>query len=245
MEQKKETMARKPRMSLFARLLDVVVPRFCCVCGRRLAIGEEELCARCNMELPRTGFAQSPADNELARGYWGIVAVEHCAALFYYYAHAEATQAVLRFKYADHPETAVFFGRMMAREFGESGFFDDVDVIVPVPLDKTRQRQRGYNQSEMLARGIAEVSGVAVAARAVRRKEFRGSQTRLDRWQRGENVKDVFAVVRPEQLKGKHVLLVDDVITTGATTVSLARELLGAGVRCVSIAALACVRHIK
>ena len=232
-----------PRISFFGRLLDLLSPRFCCICGQRLTPTEEELCIQCNISLPRTGFAKSPTDNLLARRFWGMFPVERCASLYFYHVGSIAKRPVLRLKYLDHPETAIFFGRMMAKEFQQEGFFQGIDLLVPIPLAKKRSRQRGYNQSELLARGISEVTGIAVETQAVSRSIFKTSQTHLSRMERFDNVEGLFSVTVPERIAGKHVLVIDDVITTGATTTSLAKELIKAGAQCVSIASLACTKH--
>lgn len=244
MEKPKSASNPSPRFSFFGRLLDLVAPRFCCICGRRLTPTEEEVCVGCNISLPRTGFAASPTDNLLTRRFWGMFPVERCASLFFYQASSISKRPILRFKYFDHPETAVFFGRAMANEFGRDGFFEDIDLIVPVPLAKVRSKQRGYNQSELLARGMSEVTGIPVEAKAVRRSAFKTSQTHLSRMERFDNVAGLFSVIAPERVAGKRVLIVDDVITTGATTAALAQELIKAGVECVHIACLACTKHL-
>ena len=92
----------------------------------------------------------------------GRIPVERCASLYFYKVHSHTKRPVLRLKYMDHPETAIFFGKMMGREFGEEGFFEGMDMMIPIPLAKNRMRERGYNQSEMIARGIAEVTGLRV-----------------------------------------------------------------------------------
>lgn len=150
---------------------------------------------------------------------------------------------MLRLKYMDHPETAIFFGKMMGREFGEEGFFEGMDMMIPIPLAKNRLRERGYNQSEMIARGIAEVTGLRVETEVAVRSTFKGSQTRLGRMERFDNVEGLFSVKHPERIAGCHLLIIDDVITTGATTSTLARELLKAGAKTISIASVACTRH--
>lgn len=237
------TPSSQPRHSLFGRLLDLLSPRFCCICGQRLSPSEQELCIGCNIALPRTGFAASAEDNPLSRRFWGHVKVERCAALFFYQVRATAKQTVFRFKYKDHPEAAEQFGVMMAREFAEHDFFAGMDCIVPVPLAKDRQRARGYNQSEQLARGISHMTGLPVVARVAQRTAFYGSQTHLNRLDRFSNVAGLFTIRQPQRIVGRHVLVVDDVITTGATTIALAQVLLHAGAARVSIAALACTKH--
>lgn len=216
------------RPSFFHRLLDLLAPRLCVVCGHRLTVTEQVLCAPCNMHLPRTGFQFSPLDNPMARLFWGIIPVERVAALFYYESHSKVANILYDMKYHDHPEIGFIMGRMMAVEFSEAGFFDGIDLIVPIPLASKRQRQRGYNQSMELARGISHMTGLPIYNRVVRRTRFEKSQTRMGRRDRQENVDSVFQVQDIDTLHGHHVLLVDDVITTGATMTACARELLKA-----------------
>jgi len=225
--------------SFFHRLLDLLAPRLCVVCGRRLTVTEKVLCATCNMHLPRTGFQFSPLDNPMARLFWGIIPVERVAALFYFESHSKVANILYDMKYHDHPEIGFTMGRMMAVEFGEAGFFDGIDLIVPVPLAAKRQRQRGYNQSMELARGIGRATGLPVCNVAVRRTKFEKSQTRMGRYDRQENVEEVFEAKNLAPLKGRHVLLVDDVITTGATITACARQLLKADGVTLSLLSLA------
>ena len=202
------------------------------MCGRRLSLTEQVLCASCNMHLPRTGFQYQPSDNVMARLFWGIIPVERAAALFYYEANARTARILYDLKYHDHPEIGVSMGQLMAREFSEAGFFDGIDVIVPVPLAKKRQRQRGYNQSRCLAEGISRVTGLPICDQVVRRTVFLKSQTQMGLWERQENVEGVFEIKDVESLHDCHVLLVDDVVTTGSTMTACAREILKAeGVR--------------
>lgn len=208
------------------RLLDFIAPRPCVICGRRLGIHDDVLCPACVLKLPRTDFWLSPLDNPLSRLFWGIIPVERVAAYCYYAPGSEMAQMVYDLKYHDRPDIGVALGRMMATELQPSGFFDTVDLLVPVPLAPRRQRQRGYNQSRQLTLGISEVTGVPVSDCAVCRTVFQGSQTELTRWDRQANVENVFSLRDADSLRGRHVLLIDDIITTGATVCACARELL-------------------
>lgn len=215
--------------SFWHRLLDVVAPRLCVVCGRRLSLSESVLCASCNMHLPRTGFQLNANDNPMARLFWGLVPVERAAALFFYEAASPTSRIIYDLKYHDHPEIGVEMGRLLGREFADAAFFDGIDAIVPVPLSRSRQRHRGYNQSRCIAKGIADTTGLPLCDKALRRTKFKKSQTQMRHWERQENVADVFMLRDAEVVSGKHLLLVDDVVTTGATMAACARELLKAG----------------
>jgi ComF family protein len=215
--------------SFWGRLVDLIAPRACVVCGGRLGIHEFFLCGSCNLQLPRTNYADNPYENDMARLFWGQLPVERCAALFFYQGGSGPSQILYELKYKNHPEIGEFFGRMIAEEWNDTGFFEGIDLIVPVPLAKERQRQRGYNQSLHIARGIGSVTRLPIFTNAVSREQFVESQTQKDRWQRNENVEGCFRLNDGSALKGRHVLLVDDVVTTGATICSCGREMLKAG----------------
>lgn len=215
--------------SFWSRLVDLIAPRACVVCGGRLGIHEFFLCGSCNLQLPRTNYADNPYENDMARLFWGQLPVERCAALFFYQGGSGPSQILYELKYKNHPEIGEFFGRMIAEEWNDTGFFEDIDLIVPVPLAKERQRQRGYNQSLHIARGIGSVTRLPIVTNAVSREQFVESQTQKDRWQRNENVEGCFRLNDGSALKGRHILLVDDVVTTGATICSCGREMLKAG----------------
>lgn len=210
---------------LAVRLINLVAPKQCVMCGCRLVVGEDVVCTSCNLDLPRTNYHEKPYDNEMAKLFWGRMPVEKAAALFFYRARSASSRIVYSMKYLGHPEVGELMGRMAAVEFAKSGFFDDVDLIVPVPLAKKRQRARGYNQSMEIARGVSEITRLPIVADAVVRKSFNGSQTEMNRWQRNENVEDVFTLKDGSRIEGRHVLIVDDVVTTGATVISCANEL--------------------
>lgn len=215
--------------SFWSRLVDLIAPRACVVCGGRLGIHEFFLCGSCNLQLPRTNYADNPYENDMARLFWGQLPVERSAALFFYQGGSGPSQILYELKYKNHPEIGEFFGRMIAEEWNDTGFFEGIDLIVPVPLAKERQRQRGYNQSLHIARGIGSVTRLPIVTNAVSREQFVESQTQKDRWQRNENVEGCFRLNDGSALKGRHVLLVDDVVTTGATICSCGREMLKAG----------------
>lgn len=209
----------------WSRLLDFVSPRSCVVCGRRLAVTERTLCPVCTLHLPRTGWYLTPDDNPMARAFWGRIPVERAAALMFYEPQSELAHVIYQLKYSARPDIGEDMGRLMAHELCLSGFFDGIDLIMPVPLTPRRKRQRGYNQSELLARGIGEVTGLPVETHVLRRRHFNTSQTALGHREREENVAGAFTLAGEEALAGRHVLLVDDICTTGATLTACAEAL--------------------
>lgn len=225
-------------ISFWSRLLDLISPRLCVVCGNRLAVTEEVVCSKCYLHLPRTDFSHDLYENVMAKLFWGQIKLEKATALFYYEPHAETVQILYEMKYKNHPEIGVVMGRMMAKELMKSGLFEDIDALVPVPLAKKREHERGYNQSLELAKGVSEVTHLPIANQVVRRTKFVDSQTHRGRWERNENVEGVFELVDGDSLSGKHVLLIDDVVTTGATIIACAQEMQKASNVRISVLAL-------
>ena len=230
-------------ISFWSSLLDLISPRTCVVCGQRLSVSEETICSKCNLHLPRTGFQQDPYENIMAKMFWGQIPIERATALFYYEPHAETANILYEMKYKNHPDIGEVMGRLMARELQMSNFFEGIDGIIPVPLAKKRQRQRGYNQSHELAKGISEITGLPIYNKVVRRTVFEGSQTSLGRWERNENVEQVFELKDASTIQGKHLLLVDDVVTTGATIIACAKELCKAGGVRISVLSLGLAKN--
>lgn len=204
------------KISFFSQVLDFIAPRRCVACGRRLLIEEDELCMSCLLQFERTYFWKHPQDNALTEMLDGQVDVEK-AASWLFYRGDRCRQAIHSLKYYGHDMAGYVYGMIMANEIRDSGFFDDIDVILPVTLAKNRLRQRGYNQSVEIAKGISYVTKIKVVAKAMKRQKFKQSQTHLSHMERKANVENQFKVVDASSLVGKHILVVDDVITTGAT----------------------------
>jgi ComF family protein len=153
----------------------------------------------------------------MAQLFWHLAPIERAAAYVYYEPHSEMAQIIYRLKYGQRPDIGEDMGRLMAVEMEYGRYFDGIDVLLPVPLSRKRLRQRGYNQSESLAYGIHEITGLPIITKALHRKHFVQSQTKLSRHERQENVMDMFQLKDDTKLRNKHVLLIDDICTTGAT----------------------------
>ena len=216
----------KQTISLLARLIDTLAPRSCTVCGGRLTVTEEVMCACCNHSLPRTGYAKSGYDNRLVRLFWGRIPIEKGAAFFFYKAHSDTSRLICQLKYGGHPELGEGLGRIVAAEFAHDSFFEGITAVVPVPLARQREKERGDNQSVEIARGISAETGLPVLDKVLERISFHGSQTQKGRWERNENVEKAFRLLDTSALNNQHILLVDDVITSGATLVAAAKEVL-------------------
>lgn len=214
--------------SLLSNILDLLLPRYCPVCGNRLLGQEDVLCADCLLHMPYTSTWQQPYDNEMAKMFWHQVPVERCCALFYYQRHAPVSNLIYKIKYGYRPDLARSMGRLLGQEGVLADFFDGIEAIVPVPLSKSRQHQRGYNQSMEIARGLQEVMRLPILTDALRRTTFTESQTHKDRWQRRENVAKAFCLDDATTLDGlSHVLVVDDICTTGATAIACCQQMAG------------------
>ena len=235
-------MQMEKRISFWHRVINLIAPEACMVCGCRLGIDETVLCTPCNLHLPRTLFASDPYNNVMARRFWGRIPIERAAALFFYEAGSEVSHIIHNLKYYNHPEVGATMGHMAAEEMMPQGFFEEIDMIVPVPLERKHQRKRGYNQSVEIARGVSESTGLPVVTNAVERVSFHGSQTQKSVAQRMENVKDAFRLMGKVDLSNRHILVVDDIVTSGATVCACVQPMLDTPGLKVSVLSLGVVR---
>ena len=226
-------------------LLDLLLPRYCMGCGKRLTGEEKHLCLHCLIRLPRTGLWLNAEENVLAKNFWGRTGkteVKKVAAFLDYGKTTTVGKIIHTFKYRGNRQLACDMGQLMAREIRDTGFFENIDCIIPVPLTFWRRLHRGYNQAERIAHGVKKEMGIPVMTGVLKRKRFVKSQTMLTQRERQENVKDSFKLRSTDDLSGKHLLLIDDVITTGATTRECVRQLAEIPDVKVSILALSTVQ---
>lgn len=223
---------------LFKNFFSLVYPDTCCTCGTVLVSDELHLCSMCLVRLPATGF-QHTFDNQLTAIFWGRVVLETGTSLYYYQKGGLVQTLIHQIKYRGNKSLGFLMGRLLGIDMLASPYYSGLDYIVPVPLHPDRERVRGFNQSEVIAGGIADVLTVPSVRGMLVRGQMTASQTRKARFSRWENVSDVFETPDPSALQHKNILLVDDVVTTGATLEACAQKLAAiTGVR-VWIATLA------
>lgn len=214
-------------------------PPACPVCGDELPDGISTVCNKCRWNAPLTGFWKQ-VDNPVARKFWGTIPIVN-ASSFIFFVHGSGFRDLIHgFKYHGRWRQAENMGEWFGAEMARSGLYADVDVIVPVPLHIRKTLKRGYNQSDYIARGMARQLGIKVDSRSVTRRVHNPSQALKQHRERWDNVKGIFSVPNPHRLAGKHILIVDDVLTTGATISSCAEEIIRVVPDCrISIATLA------
>lgn len=212
--------------ALKTSLFSLFYPPVCAACGRYLEDEKKVLCEACMDGLPRTEQAAT-RENGTEMCLWGearsraaakkVMHLERAAAFLFFEKDHPIQRMIHAMKYADRPEIGETLGRQAAIEMQYTDFFDEIDIIVPMPLHKRRLRERGYNQSEYIARGISEVTGIPVDTTHVTRERNTPKQALQRGEERKANVENAFEVNHPEQLYHKHILVVDDLITTGET----------------------------
>ncbi len=226
--------------SFWESIINLFAPATCSCCSEPLPHGIEFMCPRCRWDLPITEFWLDE-DNKVAQKFWGLIPVEGACSLFYYRQGSNFQRAIHELKYRGYWRTCVEFGEMFARKLAHCTPYNDVDVIVPVPLHRLKLLKRGYNQSEYIAKGLSSIMNVRVevdnVVRHINNKPQVHSRYKHERW---DNVNNIFRVKNPEILAGKHILIVDDVLTTGATICSCAKAIIDSVPNCrVSIVTLA------
>ena len=219
-------------MNLFSSLLHdiflLAFPNNCAVCKEQLGGDEKDICFSCLDQLPETDYHRMK-DNAVAQQLWGRLPITHASA-FLFIKDGNITQRMVHLlKYKRKLNIGIKLGRLYGYKLsGNDSLIKEIDLIIPVPLHAKRQHERGYNQCDYFAQGLSEVLNVPFESNAIKRVVENISQTKRSRYDRWENVQGIFALAAPDIVRGKHILLVDDVITTGATIESCAVALLSA-----------------
>ena len=220
-------------------ILNLFYPRVCAACGEALLKNEETVCLKCRYLLPRTGYELNP-DNPVAQTFYGRVRFHAVTSCFFFAKTGKVQHLIHELKYKGNKEAGIFLGEQLGESIKEAPMFQGIDYLIPVPLHPKREKKRGYNQSLMIAQGINKVTGIPIGDKYLIRVINTATQTKKSAEERYKNVKDIFEVRFADELKGKHVLLIDDVLTTGATLESCAHQLENIPGITISAATAAC-----
>lgn len=219
-------------------LLQLLYPELCVSCGKNLVRSEKLICIGCQADIPLKDDLSNP-DNAVSKLFWGRIAVENAAAFCTYDKGGKVQHMMHQLKYKNRPDIGVWFGKRMGKQWLEAMKDQHIDFVIPIPLHPKKLRIRGYNQSRVIADGFVEGYPLTIREDILVRVDFTQTQTRKNRWERYTNVKDMFAVNKPGDIEGKHLLLIDDVITTGATIEACAKKLLMVDGVKISVAGIA------
>jgi ComF family protein len=232
-------MMLKKLNNIFHGFGTLLFPPYCYACERSLARGEDMICTYCRIRLPYTDIPHKETDTLLKHRFSGELDLKYALAFLYFKRAGRVQRLLHALKYQGVQEIGLVLGRWYGETLGENGFQQAFDHILPVPLHAAKKRQRGYNQSESFARGLSQALQVPVACQVLSRQVNTATQTHKSRAERWQNVAHVFQVSQPALIRDQRLLLVDDVLTTGATLEAGALTLLKAGCREVSIGVIA------
>ena len=204
----------KPRF--LNHLINLFYPQVCAACGNLLMRNEENVCLSCRYLLPKTKYEKN-ADNPLAQMFYGQVDFHAVTAEFFFSKTGKVQHLLHQLKYEGNQDAGFFLGQQLGESIKEAALFQEIDYIIPIPLHPKKEHLRGYNQSYVIAQGVENMTEIPIIKDCLYRKIFTSTQTKKSREERWDNVKDIFDVKNGERLKGQHILLIDDVLTTGAT----------------------------
>jgi ComF family protein len=217
-------------------LLGLFYPRLCPACSEVLYGNENILCLKCIIEFPRTNYQFDP-ENDMARLFWGRVRIDNAAAFFYYQKGSRFQNLIHEMKYFNQQQLGTNLGYWFGMELTDTPF-RHADIIHPVPLHAFKMKKRGYNQSEKVARGLSEALGIPMETTLIERIVNTDTQTRKTKYERWSNVEGIFRVTDPDKVAKRHVILVDDVVTTGSTLEACAIPVLALEGTSVSVLTL-------
>lgn len=224
--------------SVLNDLTELLFPRLCVVCGDKLIEQEQWICLHCLHHIPRTNY-HLERENPVAQLFYGRVPIEFATAFFRFSKGSQYQKLLHNLKYKGMKELGAEIGKHFGIDLTQSEDFNSVDIICPVPLHPDKEKKRGYNQSWWIASGMAEQMQKELSSGNLIRATATETQTRKNRFERWQNVEGIFDLTNPEGFSGKHILLIDDVVTTGSTLEACAQTILSKTNAKVSIATLA------
>lgn len=218
--------------------ISLFFPRYCRGCSEALVRGEELICTKCILEMPRSNYHLDKTNPFFTR-INGRIPVKYVMTLFKFVKGSRVQQILHALKYQNQPEIGKLLGRVYGNDLASSGYANEFDLILPVPIHASRRRKRGYNQSDEFGKGLSEMLNIPCSDSILERKSKTETQTKKTKLQRWENVSEVFAIKKAAEIQNKKILLVDDVVTTGATLEACGRVLVDSGCKELSIACIA------
>ena len=224
--------------TLLANFVSLLYPELCVICGEPLVENEKFFCFSCFLKLPRTHYHLIP-ENQTINRFAGKVTLEKASSYFYYSKGGVAQKLIAEIKYKGNRNLGEWIGAHLAKDMISSGFFQGIDYLVPVPLHRSKEKKRGFNQAGKIAEGIARITHIPLEEDNVLRMKANTSQTKKGIFDRWMNTRNLFQLKNPELFNEKHILLIDDVLTTGSTLEALAQCLLKSERIKVSILTLA------
>lgn len=223
-------------------VLNLFFPHVCAGCGSDLLDIQNSLCLKCINNMPQTQF-HLHAGNPVEKHFWGRITVTNATAQYYFTKESLMQHLMHQLKYKGNKELGLFMGKLMGHQLLQAERFAGINALIPLPLFPAKERKRGYNQATVLCKGIAAVMNIPVWEDVIIRNEHTETQTKKSRVERWQNMEGKFELINPEKIRNKHLLLVDDVVTTGATLEACGHELLQQGNTKLSIATLCYASH--
>lgn len=224
--------------NIFSSTLHLFYPHVCTGCGSDLLEEDNLLCLKCIHNLPHTNFA-ALANNQIEKDFWGRIPLSAAYSQFYFSKEFLIQHLIHQLKYRGDTKIGFYLGEIMGKTLLKSNRFRAIDALIPLPLYADKEHKRGYNQAAVICNGMSSIMNIPVLNGAVIRQHATETQTRKHRTERWDNVKDSFKVIKENELCGKHLLLVDDVVTTGATLEACGNTILQVQDVKLSIATLA------
>lgn len=215
----------KKKESVFTSLLNLLFPHLCITCNANLISGETHICTHCLSEIPKTNY-HSTSHNEVEKRFWGKIPIEYASSYFFFDKGSKYQHLLHELKYKGNKEIGEYLGKLAAADLLQSNMINDIDIIVPVPLHPKKELKRGYNQSEWIGKGMSAILNKPLSVGNLIRVTENTTQTQKSVFERFENTQGIFKVNNTQTLAHKHILLIDDVLTTGSTLEASARPLL-------------------
>ena len=224
------------------QILSLIFPKLCMLCNSDTPSEDQEFCVECLLNMPYTNHFKVK-ENLAAQKFWGRIEYEHVGSLLNFYTYSDIRWMMHRLKYEGRKDIGYVLGLMAGKRMLKSNYFKDIDIIVPVPLHPRKRSKRGYNQASYFGRGISEIIDVPMREDVIKKEVYTKSQTKMSRMARIKNVFHSFTLIDKNGIQGRHILIVDDVLTTGATIEACAYKLREANNIKLSIMTACLARH--